>query len=397
LRVREGLPGPGPRGHRCNLLLPQMLKIHSPLPPAKRSTGLASQRARRELLTVLQKQFERDTAPWIMDLVSPFLQGPPQPLIGTRRSRELADVDSQFISLDGLDIHYKEHRDERSPPSPNVLCLHGFQGSTFSYRKVISKLAGPRVLAYDRPPFGLSSRPRSSPGNNPYSLSSAANLCSSLIKALNLDQGQGVVLVGHSAGCPVAIQAASLLGPALKGLVLIAPAVDASDPKKNEGFLSRLDAGQLLRFALIRAITSDQTLGVNYIRRSLLKRKEEVQNGKLDLYFDDTDETLKREAIEGYLRPLEADDWDVGSLELLRSFNLSSSTLDFSVPCPVLIIQGANDATISPSAARVVAEKFKTHGCVTRFEELKECGHVPMEERDREVIELINEFILKNP
>ena len=365
-----------------------MLKSSSS--PSIRRDAVAYQRqARRDLLLALREQFQRDSVPWLIDLVAPILQGPPQPLIGTRRARELADPDSKFISISGLDIHYKEHlsHDFSAPATetldeqtsfkaqPNVICLHGFQGSTFSYRKILTKLASPRVLAYDRPPFGLSSRPRSSPGNNPYSLSSSAKLCCDLVKALQLDEGQGVVLIGHSAGCPVAIQTASLL-PNVKGLILIAPAVDASDPKKNEGFLSRLDAGQLLRFALIRAIISDQNLGINYIRRSLLKRKEE--------------------AIEGYLKPLQADDWDVGSLELARSFDLSSSTLDFSIQCPVLVIQGSDDKTIRPNAALAVAEKFKERkGCLTIYKELEKCAHVPMEEKDQEVIQSINEFLLK--
>ena len=383
-----------------------MLKSSSS--PSIRRDAVAYQRqARRDLLLALREQFQRDSVPWLIDLVAPILQGPPQPLIGTRRARELADPDSKFISISGLDIHYKEHllHDFSAPATatldeqtsfkaqPNVICLHGFQGSTFSYRKILTKLASPRVLAYDRPPFGLSSRPRSSPGNNPYSLSSSAKLCCDLVKALQLDEGQGVVLIGHSAGCPVAIQTASLL-PNVKGLILIAPAVDASDPKKNEGFLSRLDAGQLLRFALIRAIISDQNLGINYIRRSLLKRKEEVQSGKLDLYFDESDEMLKKEAIEGYLKPLQADDWDVGSLELARSFDLSSSTLDFSIQCTVLVIQGSDDKTIRPNAALAVAEKFKERkGCLTIYKELEKCAHVPMEEKDQEVIQFINEFL----
>lgn len=88
------------------------------------------------------------------------------------------------MQVDGVSIHYKEvmaSSDASESPPLTLLLLHGFNGSVFNWRKVMQQLASEvsavhgscRVVAFDRPPFGLSERPLEWPSEeqNPYTQS----------------------------------------------------------------------------------------------------------------------------------------------------------------------------------------------------------------------------------
>ncbi len=91
----------------------------------------------------------------VVILVGPFLV-PIPPLEGTASPERLADPDSRFIEVDGLVVHYKI----AGQGSPAILLLHGFGASVFSWREVMEPLSWyGMVVAFDRPAFGLTSRP----------------------------------------------------------------------------------------------------------------------------------------------------------------------------------------------------------------------------------------------
>lgn len=101
-------------------------------------------------------------------------------------STHIASERPDFRSLpqvDGVSIHYKEATAGLSDAAPplTIVMLHGFNGSVFNWRLVMQPLAdriaaeggakgGCRVIAFDRPPFGLSERPLSwaTEAQNPY-------------------------------------------------------------------------------------------------------------------------------------------------------------------------------------------------------------------------------------
>jgi hypothetical protein len=70
----------------------------------------------------------------------------------------------------------------------------------------------------------------------------------------------------------------------VSGLALIAPAV----PTSPKGFLARSDLGQLLRLAVTRAVLASEGPGINYVRRLIYKRRDEVLQGNLGIYYDET-------------------------------------------------------------------------------------------------------------
>jgi pimeloyl-ACP methyl ester carboxylesterase len=118
----------------------------------------------------------------------------------------------RFLEVDGVKLHYFE-RGEGSP----VVLLHGngaiatdFEGSG-----LIDKLAARhRVIAFDRPGFGFSERPR----KRIWSPRAQAAL---LARALAQLEVQPAVVVGHSWGALVALHLARDYPQRTRGLVLV--------------------------------------------------------------------------------------------------------------------------------------------------------------------------------
>ena len=70
---------------------------------------------------------------------------------------------------------------------------------------------GCRVVAFDRPPFGLSERPLQwEAGLEPYSCAGGARLAAGLLDALGIPSA---LLVGHSMGAPVSMELLKLCAP----------------------------------------------------------------------------------------------------------------------------------------------------------------------------------------
>ena len=129
----------------------------------------------------------------ILILAGPFLV-PVKPLDNALPPEVLADPDSQFIEINDLSVHYKRI----GAGEPTFILLHGFGASTFSWREAMAQLAeAGQVIAYDRPGFGLTERPLTWEGVNPYSEEGNLNLLLGLLDSFNLDK---VILVGNSAG-----------------------------------------------------------------------------------------------------------------------------------------------------------------------------------------------------
>jgi pimeloyl-ACP methyl ester carboxylesterase len=120
---------------------------------------------------------------------------------GTVPVKELADAGSLFADIGGLRVHYKS----AGSGEPVMMLLHGFAASVFSWREVLAPLgAQGTVLAFDRPAFGLTSRPLPGQwlGESPYSVEAQAGLTIAMLDRLQARQG---VLIGNSAGGAVAV------------------------------------------------------------------------------------------------------------------------------------------------------------------------------------------------
>jgi pimeloyl-ACP methyl ester carboxylesterase len=132
----------------------------------------------------------------------------------------LADPDSSFYEINGVRLHHKvcSHEDEESSGGQSsdatatdatrnqigvpILLLHGFGASVFSWSRVMRPLARvvfSKVLAFDRPAFGLTSR-TSWPHDdtkpiNPYSMAFSVMATLAFIDYIGAEKA---VLVGYS-------------------------------------------------------------------------------------------------------------------------------------------------------------------------------------------------------
>ncbi|DBA94317.1 hypothetical protein WJX77_007900 [Trebouxia sp. C0004] len=371
----------------------------------------AGRRASSRLVQTLQKQVQKETVPWFQGMLQPWLDGVPPPLTDTVPPEQLADFDSKFVTVDGVRLHYKE-AGTGGPGKPTVLLMHGLNGSTFSWRDVLQPLSeqggseGCRVIAFDRPPYGLSERPLTwpaGPEGNPYTSEAGARYAEGLLKALGIPQA---IVVGHSAGALTAMELFKRNPSIISGFVFVAPALPSTSTKRvqrnqdeqkrkqdsKDGFIWRASLGQQLQRLYMRALLQNENAGLNYIRKNLQKRRDEVALGKLQVYAD-AEQEVKQAVIEGYLRPMLADDWDRGSLYSYRAFSFPSDMPYEEIRQPVMFITGEKDGALTQGAKKV-ADILKAEGqCSTEYVEYERCGHVPMDERPAEFLHDLQRFV----
>ena len=118
----------------------------------------------------------------------------------------------RFVTVDGVKLHYVERG-----AGPVVVLLHG-NGATsldFELSGLIDMLAREhRVIAFDRPGFGYSDRPRTTIWTPP----EQAALLGKALGELGID---GAVVLGHSWGTLVALAMATDKPALVRGLVLL--------------------------------------------------------------------------------------------------------------------------------------------------------------------------------
>jgi pimeloyl-ACP methyl ester carboxylesterase len=300
-------------------------------------------------------------------LVVPFLI-PIPPLEDTVPVQLLADPDSRFIEINGLKIHYKLF----GQGQPVILLLHGFGASTFSWREVIEPLSQyGTVIAFDRPAFGLTERPLPEEwqgGQNPYAPAMQVDLLFGLMDALQIDQA---ILMGNSAGGTVSMNAALRNPERVQALVLVDAAVYAGggSPSWARPLLSLPQVNRLGPL-LVRSISSSgmDLLDSAWHDRSLV-----------------TDEI-----IEGYRRPLRAENWDAALWHLTRASRASglSDHLD-ELQMPVLVVTGDNDRIVPTEDSIRLAGEIDGAQLVV----FPNCGHVPQEECPQAFLDAVVPFI----
>jgi pimeloyl-ACP methyl ester carboxylesterase len=292
---------------------------------------------------------------------------PVRPAPGTLPAAEVAPGGGRFVEVEGISVYLEEAGDGE----PALILLHGFGASVFSFREVIEPLTEwARVVAFDRPGFGFTERPRRGgwQGANPYGVEGQAGLTVALMDELGVDRA---VLIGHSAGAAVAARVAIVYPERVDALILVAPAI-----------LTSGGAPGWVRPLL--AIPQIDRLGPLAVR-GFVDRLE----GILDRSWYDASR-LTDGVREGYKAPLRVDGWDRGLWEILRAPSAGDIAGRLSEICvPVLVLSGTADEIVPPSDSLAVAEAVPG----ARFALIDETGHVPHEERPADFVMLIEEFL----
>lgn len=375
---------------------------------------------------------------------------------------QLADPDSCFCEFNGVQIHHKvfdaesvNHTLSQVPQSRSwklglpMILLHGFGASVFSWSRVMKPLAeliGSKVLAFDRPAFGLTSRVESflhlSIGNedskqlNPYSMAFSVLATLYFIDFLAAEK---VILMGHSAGSLIAVDSYFEAPERIAALILVAPAIfaplaakkktkenntgkdnptegDGSDSNrfwksfmKLLGTLSKLTKyitqliiqmvmgmTNMLNSFYKKALSAflRSTLGVMLIRMVIDKfGKAAVRTA----WYDSNQVT--DHVLNGYTKPLRAKAWDRALAEFTAA-TLASAESESKPPlpkrlheisCPVLIVAGDNDRIVPSWNAKRLSQAIPG-SCL---EIIKNCGHLPHEEKVEEFVSVVDKFLLK--
>lgn len=290
-------------------------------------------------------------------------------------TRPILDEDARYIEVDGLSIYLIERGPVDGLP---VVLLHGFGGSVFTWRYTIDPLAqaGYRVVAFDRPPYGLSDKTP----DVVWSGTAYADLTVGVLDALDIE---AAVLVGHSAGGGVTAEVMALYPERVLGAVFAAGAVLTGD-ESVDGWMRRQeearggDSGGIGGvMANLRGIDPRSPLAQAGVRAILTPQR--FADVLTSAYY--SPESVPADAVEGYGRPLTVPGWEAAFLSILTGGGMSEpvygAELWAQVDVPVLLLWGEEDTWVSFDIAQALLARIEGAELVS----YPQTGHIPMEER----------------
>jgi 2-hydroxy-6-oxonona-2,4-dienedioate hydrolase len=270
---------------------------------------------------------------------------------------------SQFATLDGVRIHYRVWPPATLPSRGNVLFVHGFCGSTFSWRKNIDALiqSGYRVAAIDLPPFGYSER---RPGID-HSSPARAKLCWTLIDTLDGKDGadQKWFTGGHSMGGGVIGAMAAQHPEKIAGLIFVDGGLNMGGRGNRESVGTKL-----YRLAIN---TPPVRRWVEVVAKYRLFKPGHIRELMSGAYSQPADD----EAVNGYLAPLKVPGTASGILDMFSSQRGAPVDEKNIEKLPALIIWGDDDRWIPIRAGESLHQRLAG----STFEKLVGAGHCSME------------------
>ena len=300
-------------------------------------------------------------------LIVPFLIPVPA-LENVYTPVQLADADSQFALIEGMQIHYKQF----GLGSQNLILLHGFLANTFTWHNVTLPLAETnRVVVFDRPAFGLSARPLDWQDRSPYSPETQADIVIGLMDQLGMESA---VLIGNSAGGTVAAFTALRYPERIDALVLVDAAI-------YTGGGSPEWIKPLLRLPQARR------LGPLFVR-TFFERQAQSE-GLLELAWHDPSR-IPAGSLAGYAVTFQVQDWD----KALWAFTLSSRDLKLGdrldeLTLPVLVVTGDDDRIVPTEESIRLAGELPDAQLVV----FPACGHTPQEECPQDFLRAVEGFL----
>jgi pimeloyl-ACP methyl ester carboxylesterase len=227
-----------------------------------------------------------------------------------------------------------------------------------------------RVIAYDRPAFGLTSRPMPGEwqGQNPYSPESQAAIVIGLMDALGVETAY---LVGNSAGGTVSVYTALTYPERVSGLILVDAAIytGGGSPAWARPLLGTPQMRHLGPLLARQIATS----GDDFIRTA----------------FHDPS-LVTPDILAGYRKPLRAHNWDRALWELTaasRPLGLADRLDELTLP--VLVITGDDDRIVPTEQSIRLAGDIPGAALVV----IKNAGHLPHEEKPEEFMQAVREFL----
>ncbi|MEO0381601.1 MAG: alpha/beta fold hydrolase BchO [Pseudomonadota bacterium] len=257
---------------------------------------------------------------------------------------------------------------QESGQGRTILLLHGAGGSTHNYRDMIGPLAKEfHVVAIDLPGQGftqLGARHRCG----------LQNMAEDIAALCDQEGWTPSVIVGHSAGCAVALHLAlHILSPRGQNPMVIGINAALGEFPGLAGLLFPLMAKALAAVPFTARLFSGASANPARIKALISSTGSDLDQKGLDLYRrlvgdrDHVDATLLMMA-QWKLQPL---------LDTLSQYT-----------GPVRFIVGEKDATVPPTVSLSIAQRM-AEATVTNLPNL---GHLAHEERPKEIAGLIRQF-----
>lgn len=289
---------------------------------------------------------------------------------GLVSERAFIETDSKFVEIHRVNVHYKQ----AGAGGRTFILLHPFGGSTFSWREVMDDFARMgRVIAYDRPAFGLTERPMPEDwAENPYGMKANIELLRGLMDEFGISQA---VLVGNSAGGGVAAAFALEYPRRVEALILVDPG---------------LGGGRGPQFPAW-ALPLMWTPQMRHVAPLLMREYEESLSRTIEReWYDQT--KLTDEVRNEYLKLLRIENWDRALYEL--TFAPAYPELRPLLPrltAPTLIVAGQEDRLIRSWYFESIAAEIPG----ARLALIPQCGHVPQEECPAEFMKAVTDYLEK--
>ena len=270
---------------------------------------------------------------------------------------EFKNKNSRFVEVDGIFVHYVDEGN-----GIPIILLHGTGASLHTWDLWSEKLKDKyRVLRITLPGFGLSG-PRS---DKKYKIKDYVNLLESFVELMGIEK---FYLAGNSLGGSIAWLYTSFYQKKVKKLILI----NSSGFELDEmPFVIRIARNNYLNFLIKK--TSPQFL----IKKSLK-----------EVFYDDN--LISKSITDRYYK--------LNLREGNRQAFIDRALVNYTdytprlkkIKSPTLILWGKNDEWINVKYAK----KFKTMIKGSRLSIMNETGHIPMEERPFESLEIVMDFLL---
>lgn len=227
-----------------------------------------------------------------------------------------------------------------------------------------------RVIAFDRPAFGLTERPMTWAGANPYAPESQTALVLGIMDTLGVERA---ILVGNSAGGTIAMQTYLAAPQRIEALILVDPAVYAGG-----------GSPAILRWLFY-------TPQMEHIGPLLARRIQTWGEDFARSAWHDP-EKITPEIWEGYKKPTRIQNWDVALWKLTqasRASGLSEQLNRFNLP--VLVITGDDDRIVPTEQSIRLAQALPNATLAI----IPGCGHVPHEECPQVFMQAVQNFIVR--
>ncbi len=270
---------------------------------------------------------------------------------------------SHFVNVDGARVHYQEFGDASKP---TILLIHGYTASLYVWKTVAPMFAdaGFHVVAVDLLGFGYSEKP----SWFDYAITSQARMVARFMNRTGIGQA---IIVGSSYGGAVAATLALDYPERVSKLVLVDTV--CNDNLKNHPIL-KLAGIPGIGEALTPFLVDSRAFQRYRMRGTLAPANHSL---------------ITDERVEGILRPLTAADAHHSLLATSRAWSANRIGQDAHlISHPTLIVWGEDDKVIP------VDDGHKLHASIlhSRMVVIKNCGHVPQEEKSDIFAELVTEF-----